>query len=183
MSTQGSPPRRKARFSLSSDRLDLRPFCSEDTPFLHELWIDPHVRRYLWDDRVISVNEAAAVVDASCDSFERFGFGMWVLRSKRDDQPVGFCGLRHFGQQPQDVEILYGLLPAHWHLGLATEAAEAVLRFGFAAGLQRIFAGADPPNAASIRVMERLGMHFHDNGVLNGLNTTYFAIEPGLPTT
>ena len=55
--------------------------------------------------------------------------------------------------------MLYGLLPGFWGRGLATEAAAAVLRFGFEqVGLEEIFAGADSGNAASVRCMERLGM-------------------------
>jgi RimJ/RimL family protein N-acetyltransferase len=55
--------------------------------------------------------------------------------------------------------VWYGLSPEHWGRGLATEAAEAMLRFGFEQReLEEIWAGADLDNAASFRVMERLGM-------------------------
>jgi [ribosomal protein S5]-alanine N-acetyltransferase len=176
MAAEGSAKER-GNLQLRSERLELEPFSFQDTPFLHALWTDPSVRRYLWDDRAITAEEAAAVIAASRLSFQLHGFGMWVLRLKPDLVPIGFCGLRHFGEPPVDVEVLYALLPSHWHLGLATEAASTVLGFAFTTGLPRVFAGADPPNAASIRVMRRLGMTFHSNRVLNGLEATYFAID------
>ena len=159
---------------LRTLRLRLTPCALDDVGFLHRLWTDAHVRRFLWDDRVIGRDEAAAVVEASMESFPRHGFGMWVVHA---EAPIGFCGLRHFGEPPDDVEVLYGLLPAHWGRGLATEAARAVLLAGFDRGLPRIFAGADPPNVASIQVMERLGMRFAETRVIDGRDATYYAID------
>jgi RimJ/RimL family protein N-acetyltransferase len=162
---------------LRTRRLRLTPFTRDDVAFLHQLWTDAAVRRFLWDDRVIDRDEATAVVEASLDSFRQHGFGMWVVHAKPDDAPIGFCGLRHFGEPPDDVEVLYGMLPAYWGRGLATEAARVVLRAGFDRGLPRIFAGADPPNVASIQVMKRLGMCFAETRVIDGRDATYFAIE------
>lgn len=162
--------------NLRTQRLELVPFEREHVSFLHRLWTDPDVRRFLWDDRVIGADEAAEVVESSLRSFEEHGFGMWVVRLLPSRDPVGFCGLRHFGEPPQDVEILYGLLPDRWGAGLATEAAEAVLRFAFARGLPRVLAGADPPNAASFGVMQRLGMTYDGTRVINGLEAVYYAL-------
>lgn len=165
--------------TLSTARLELAPCSAADVTFLHALWADPDVRRFLWDDRVIARDEAAAVVAASIASFRDHGFGTWLMSLRPQLVPVGFCGLRHFGEPPDDVEILYGLLPAYWHLGLATEAASAVLRCGFARGLRRIFAGTDPPNVASQRVIARLGMTYHDTRTIHGIEAVYYAIDAG----
>jgi [ribosomal protein S5]-alanine N-acetyltransferase len=166
------------RRRLATERLELVPISAHHTAFLHALWADPDVRRFLWDDRVIHRDEATAVVDASIESFERHGVGMWLLSLKPQLVPVGFCGLRHFGETAQEVEILYGLSPSQWRRGLATEAAFAVLAFAFQqARLGRVFAGTDPPNLASQRVIARLGMTYHGNRTINGLDVVYFAID------
>jgi ribosomal-protein-alanine N-acetyltransferase len=56
---------------------------------------------------------------------------------------------------------MYGVTPAHWGQGLATEAAQAVLRYGIEElQLARIWGGADAPNVASIRVLQKLGMSY-----------------------
>ena len=156
---------------LETGRLLLIPFDREHVPFLHRLWTDPEVRRYLWDDRIISADEAAEVVEASLQSH-----GMWVLRRKDSGEDVGFCGLREFDDPPQ-VEILYALFPEHWHQGLATEASREVLRYAFGLGLDRVYAGADPPNETSFRVMERLGMTFDSRRVIHGLEAIYYVIH------
>jgi RimJ/RimL family protein N-acetyltransferase len=119
-------------------------------------------------------------VDASIESFERHGVGMWLLSLKPGLVPVGFCGLRTFGETDRELEILYGLMPSQWRRGLATEAAFAVLAFGFQrARLARVFAGSDPLNIASQRVIARLGMTHHGRRTVNGLGVEYFAIDAG----
>ena len=76
--------------------------------------------------------------------------------------------------------FLYGLFPACWRQGLATEAFREVLRYAFEdLGLDRVYAGADPPNEASFGVMERLGMTFDSRRVIDGREAIYYRFEPG----
>jgi ribosomal-protein-alanine N-acetyltransferase len=72
--------------------------------------------------------------------------------------------------------LLYGLWPAWWGTGLATETGQAVLRYAFGLGHESVEAATDPPNVASIRVMERLGMSFHKRDKLNGLDTVFYRL-------
>ncbi len=165
---------------LRTERLELVLFATEHVPFLHHrLWTDPAVRCFLWDGRIISHDEAVAVVDSSLNSFRQHGVGMWLLRLAGGGTPIGFCGLRRFGEPPEDVELLYGLLPSFWGGGLATEASRAVLGYAFRSGLQRVYAGADPPNTASIRVMQRLGMRYDCNRFIDGRDAAYYSIAAG----
>jgi [ribosomal protein S5]-alanine N-acetyltransferase len=89
---------------------------------------------------------------------------------------AGFCGLIH-READAPPELMYALAPEYWGQGLATEAARAVLAHGFEQ-LQspRITAASDPPNAASVRVLERLGMRFTHRAALNGLDTVFYEI-------
>jgi ribosomal-protein-alanine N-acetyltransferase len=145
---------------IDTARLRFRPSTLDDVGALHRIWTDPDVRRYLWDNKIIPRETAEEVVRASLASFAEQRFGMWVLTVPGDDAIIGFCGLRHC-EDPSGVEVLYGLLPAYWGKGLATEAARAVLRYGFAElQLERIWGGADAPNVASLRVLEKLGMTY-----------------------
>ena len=87
------------------------------------------------------------------------------------------AGLREIEPTP-DVEVLYGFTPAHWGNGLATEASRAVLAHGFqSAGLARIAGRTDTPNRASARVLERLGMRFEAEHIVNERPTLHYAIE------
>lgn len=163
--------------SLATDRLRLRPCAPADLAALHALFTDPGVRRFLWDDRVIEPGETAGVIQASVASFAAHGFGQWLAFPREGDRSlVGFSGLR-FAPESADVELLYALAPAHWGRGLASEAARAVLRHGFAElRLSRILARTDAPNAASIRVMQRLGMRFERRGLEHGLDTVCYSL-------
>lgn len=162
---------------IQTERLRLRPFTAEDLDDLYRLWIDPGVRKYLWDDTEISRAQAMEVIASSLESFEAHGFGMWAVYPKDESELIGFCGLRLFGE-PQEVEILYGISTERWGQGLATEAARAMIRRGFEEhGFDLIFAGADPPNAASFRVMEKIGMKFAKRIHLNGLETIYYVMS------
>ncbi len=77
-----------------------------------------------------------------------------------------------------DVEILYGIEPARWGKGLATEAAQAILIYGFeACQLPRIHAGADAPNKASFKVMEKLGMTCEGPRTVNGIEAIYYYLN------
>src|SRR5206468_2178560 len=79
-----------------------------------------------------------AVDEASVAGFARRGFGQWAVRLATDGALVGFCGLRETGVT-DEVEVLYGIAPAVWGHGFATEAVRAVLAHGLTrCGLDRI---------------------------------------------
>jgi RimJ/RimL family protein N-acetyltransferase len=146
------------RATIETERLRLRPCTPDDADALHRLWTDPDVRRHLWDDEVISAERAGATLAAGIASFADAGYGLWAVLPRDADRLIGFCGLRAV-PATGDVELVYGMAPACWGRGLASEAVVAVLDFAFAAlGLGRVIGVTDPPNAASIRVMEKAGM-------------------------
>jgi ribosomal-protein-alanine N-acetyltransferase len=125
----------------------MRPFAHEDVDVLYRMWTDSDVRRYLWDDKIIERERAAGEVEDSIASFEKNGFGMWVVLLAGATEVSGFGGFRLFGAPPTKKELMYGIAPPLWGRGYATEIAEALLRFGFERlGEERIWARTDPPN-------------------------------------
>jgi [ribosomal protein S5]-alanine N-acetyltransferase len=166
---------RSAAASLTSARLQLLPFGRRDVDDLHRVFTEPGVRKYLWDDEVIAWEQTAGIVDKSVASFEANGFGLWAVRVTDEAALAGFCGFWYFHEPPQ-LELLYGLSTRYWGKGLATEAARAMIAFGFETlGFERIEASTDAANAASVRVMERAGMRFWKREMTNGLDTIYYA--------
>ena len=161
--------------TLITARTTLRPVAAGDVPALHELWTDPAVRKYLWDDTIISRDRAADVVAASDEDFAAHGFGLWAVRETATDDWIGFCGFR--SSDANEVELLYGIWPRCWGQGLATEAARVLLSYAFLTlGVAEIVAATDVPNHASARVLERLGMQFDRRGLLNGLDTLFYRL-------
>ena len=165
---------------LRTARLRLRPFGAGDVDAIHALWTDPGVRRFLWDDRVIGRERAAHEVASALRDEAEGGFGLWTLHLREVDGVIGFCGFRRM-HEADELELLYGLLPEHWGQGLAVEASRAALEQLFAAcSAQRVYALANPPNAQSFRVMEKLGMRFDRDGEAGGRPARFYVLEvPG----
>jgi [ribosomal protein S5]-alanine N-acetyltransferase len=161
---------------LHTSRLTLRPYSPSDVDALHSLWIESDVRRYLWNDVVIPREQAEEVVSGAVRLADEEGLGQWLILAKPTELLAGFCGFIRRDGEP-DPELIYGLRRAWWGRGLATEAAERALAFAFTEkNVTRVTAATDPPNEASLRVMERLGMRFTHRGRLNGLDTVFYEL-------
>ena len=74
------------RLQIETARSRMRPFARADVDALHQLWTDPQVRKYLWDDIVIPREQAVEVVESSLASFEQRGFGFWEVFPKNEDE-------------------------------------------------------------------------------------------------
>ena len=162
---------------IETPRLLLRPYTRDDLDALYRLWTDPGVRRYLFDDEIMTRAWVAAEIEHSLACFETDGSGQWAMMLKGHDALMGFCGYRAF-HDPPEMQLIYGLAPAYWGRGLAAEAARAMIRYGFETlGFDEIIASTDAPNHASIRVMEKAGMAFQKRIPIDGLDTIYYAIS------
>jgi ribosomal-protein-alanine N-acetyltransferase len=162
---------------IRTARLSLRPLTLDDLDSIHALWTNPGVRRFLFDDQIISCEQAAAVINDSIARFETHGCGLWGARLRELPELIGFCGFRFFHDPPQ-LQLLYGFHPDHWSKGFATEAARAMIRFAFEqAGLDFVIASADAPNLASLRVMERAGMRFDRRETVDELDAVYYRLD------
>jgi [ribosomal protein S5]-alanine N-acetyltransferase len=159
---------------LATSRLQMRPFRLDDVDDLYRMWTEPSVRKYLWDDEVIPRERVESIIETSRVSFETNGYGLWAVFPRPEDLLIGFCGFWFF-HEPPNLELLYGIAPAYWHQGLATEAVRAMMRYGFEElSFERIEASTDAGNSASIQVMERTGMNFWKRELTNGLDTIYY---------
>ena len=147
-------------FALESERVILLPVKGEELERLHAIFTEPEVRRYLLDDQVVPADWVSQEIERSEALFAELGCGLWSIREKSGAGIAGFVGLCHFFEPPE-LQLVYGLHPSRWGVGLATEAARAVLDYVFVRlGFQEVAAATDIPNDASVRVMKRLGMVF-----------------------
>lgn len=164
------------RVMLHTDRLTLRPFEQRDLVRLHTLWTDPEVRRYLWDDEVISLERAEQAIRASERAALKLGMGLYCVFRRHEDDLIGFAGFRCF-EGDDGPELLYGFLPDVWGQGFATEACRVLLSRGFGVhGFQRVVAATDTPNQSSVRVLQRLGMVFRERRPFHGLDTVFYEL-------
>ena len=164
---------------IGTARLSLLPVAEADVGALHAHWTDPGVRRYLWDDLVITRERAAEVVAASAETFKASGYGLWIARLHGQTDLAGVAGLRPFDD---DVELLISIATPHWRRGFGAEAAGAVLGFAFEhLRLPRVLGHTDPPNEASMALMESLGMRKVGRVVHHDHDLVGYSIEAGGP--
>jgi len=78
---------------------------------------------------------------------------------KSNNQLIGNCGIRMDEVNALEADIGYELDPKHWNHGYATEAASAIVDFGFNNfGLHRVWSWCVADNVGSVHVLEKLGM-------------------------
>ena len=163
---------------LETPRLVLRWVTTDDAPFIHELLNEPSFIQFIGDKGVRTLDDARNyILTGPVASYQRFGFGLYLVLLKETGAPIGMCGLLKRDTLP-DVDVGYALRPAFWLQGYAYEAALAVLAHGREAfGLTRIVAITSPDNAGSRAVLEKLGLHYEESiSLFPGQDTHLFAI-------
>jgi ribosomal-protein-alanine N-acetyltransferase len=145
---------------VETPRLVLREFVARDWSVVLAYQSDPrYLRFYAWTAR--TEEEVRAFVGSFvCSQAVEPRITYQVAITLRDGgELIGNCGIRLAGPGARSGDLGYEVAPDHWGRGYATEAAEAMVDFGFGElGLHRVWAACVPENAASRRVMEKLGM-------------------------
>jgi [ribosomal protein S5]-alanine N-acetyltransferase len=163
-----------AGMRLVTARLVLREFAKDELLALHAFESDPEAARYQSYGPRTADGCRDLIRQALADPTEhpRRVYDLAVVRRAEGDL-VGRCGLKIVDTALREGMLWYILHRAHWGQGYIPEATRALLDFGFAElGLHRVWADCDPANAASIRVLEKLGLgceaHFRENARIKG---------------
>ncbi len=161
---------------LSGPLVTLRQSTIRDLELVHRLWLEPGVRRFLFDDRPLSAAEARTYLQQSDTSFRTHGYGLWLAFVQGHEGLVGFSGL--MASPSVSPSLIVGVAPILWRRGLATEAATLVLEFAFdELSLGEVLADVDEPNTPSIRLLTRLGFNQLRRGVVEGRPLLYFGMS------
>ena len=146
---------------LETDRLVLRHLDTGDAAFIFDLVNDPDWLRYIGDKGVRTLDDARAyIANGPVAMYGRVGFGLYCVELKSAATSIGICGLIK-RDTFADVDIGFAFLPGFRSQGYAAEAARATVAHGFdAIGLRRIIAITSPDNAASGRLLEKVGLRF-----------------------
>jgi ribosomal-protein-alanine N-acetyltransferase len=164
------------KFILNTNRVSLREFTEADMDDLYRLDSNPDVMRYISDGSTKSYETVRTGIKNMIAYYAKHpGLGVWHA-SDTDGNFMGWCALKYLGET-DDIEIGYRLLKEHWGNGYATEGARALLSYGFdTLGLDRIVAVANPANARSRRVIEKIGLRFKEYTVRYNSDVAYYAI-------
>ena len=146
---------------LLTERLTLRKMMVIDTQDMYEYASRNDVTKYLtWyphPDR----NYTREYLQYLGGRYAAGMFYDWAIVYEPDCKMVGTCGFTAFNCASDSAEVGYVLNPEYWGKGIAGEALERVLRFGFEElKLHRIEAKFIKENERSRRLMERAGMTF-----------------------
>jgi RimJ/RimL family protein N-acetyltransferase len=151
---------------LETKRLRLRPFVPTDAPVVRRL---AGAREIADTTREIPhpyPEGAAETWIASHALLHEEGRALTLAVEEPGGRLIGAIGLRLHGED-RNAELGYWIAVEEWGRGYGTEAARAVLDFGFGVlGLHRIWATHFARNPASGRVMEKIGMS--PEGTLRG---------------
>ena len=163
---------------LETSRLYLRELVPEDAEMILRLDRDPDVMRYMpavARARVSRVYAQKFVRDQVTYSKGHPGLGIFPTILKTQDTWIGWATLKHLADT-EEIEIGFRYLPAYWNQGYATEAAAALLKYGFEKmKLPRIVAVVHPDNAASMRVIEKIGLEYVRDDQHYGINVRFYA--------
>jgi ribosomal-protein-alanine N-acetyltransferase len=163
---------------LKTNRLRLREFEEGDVELLFALDSDPDVMRYISDGKTSTREHIEQAIPRLCAYYEKHpGFGIWVAELKESREFIGWACLKHLDQS-ELIEVGYRLKKDFWNQGYATEAAEALIQYGFGErGLDKIVAITNPDNKASQRVLEKCGLTRNGSGIYYGCHCLLFEIS------
>lgn len=169
---------------LTTPRLIIREFESEDAPAVIPFWGDPEAVRFLGNAEPWVDDEPSAV---ACIARTRAyyqhqpGYGIFAVELKAEACLAGHVALKPLGSD--EVEVGWLLDRRFRRRGIAAEAADRMLRYGFATlGLDSIVAVMYPENTASGRVAEGLGMTYQGTRLEQGRTVAWYQLgrEPYL---
>lgn len=159
--------------NLESKRLMLRRMDKIDVKEIFAMRSNPEIMKYI--PRPLAKNEEEALehlalIDSGLEKNEAIN---WAITIRGNSKLVGIIGFYRTKHEDYRSEIGYMLLPEVHGKGIASEAVEIVVEFGFnEMKLHSIEAVIDPENIASEKVLQKNGFikegHFKENGFFDG---------------
>ena len=148
---------------IETDRLILRELQPADVSGMFKLDSDPQVHKFLGNKPVTTIAQSLADIAFIQQQYITNGIGRWAVIEKESNQFVDWSGLKliteTYNGYSNYYDLGYRFIRKFWGKGYATESAQAVLQFGFnVLKLKEIISIADVQNAASIHVLEKLGL-------------------------
>ncbi|MFM6926376.1 MAG: GNAT family N-acetyltransferase; N-acetyltransferase [Ferruginibacter sp.] len=152
---------------LQTPRLILRQFTVADAPLILSLNSDPEIVKYVHEPTLKTLEHAQEILHNIILPQYQNNLGRWAIHTKHDMDFIGWCGLK-YRPELDEIDLGYRLVQKAWGQGYATEAAQASLQHGFTElNLKLITGRAHIKNLASVKVLEKIGMDFIAEGIVD----------------
>ena len=159
---------------LETERLTLRPLAEKDVDAIYAMRSDADVMRFIREPQDRS--ESANWIDLVSSRWTSEKMGFCAMIEKSSEKFVGWCGLWQL-KETGETEVGYAVAKEFWGKSYAAEAAKEFLTYAFEKLLcDKIVAVAQPANAASRRVMEKLGMSYDYTDEFYGRDLVHYSV-------
>ncbi|AKO92103.1 GNAT family N-acetyltransferase [Priestia filamentosa] len=143
---------------IETNRLLLREIVKDDANDILKYLSDEEVMKYYGLAPFKTINEALNEISWYQSILNEQTGIRWGITLKGKDEVIGSCGFLNRVPEHYRTEIGYELSRDYWGHGIASEALEAVIRYGFKyLKLQRVEALVEPPNIPSQKLIEKNG--------------------------
>ncbi|MGN7408712.1 GNAT family N-acetyltransferase [Sporosarcina sp. SAFN-010] len=150
---------------IETDRLILREVIKEDSNDMFAYLSDKDVVKHMGLDPFQTEKDVLEEIEWYQKIFKDSTGIRWGIAHKDNGRVIGSCGFLNMQPKHSRTEIGYELSKEYWGKGIASEALEAVVKYGFQhLQLERIEALIEPANFASLKLLEKKG--FEKEGLL-----------------
>lgn len=154
--------------TIATENLEIREINASDLVALYALLSNKDVMRYSVHGPY-SEKQTEDWISFITEHYKKYPLGMWAITEKDNDVLIGICGLMPLSDDDSKYEIGYRILPDFQGKGYATEAAIAVRDYAVSVGITQFIAYIEKENKPSIRISEKIGMHFSRNDEYKGI--------------
>ncbi|ESU18764.1 GCN5-related N-acetyltransferase [Flavobacterium cauense R2A-7] len=167
---------------IETERLILRPIIPSDAEGMFILDSNPNVHTYLGNNPIKSIDEAKGYIENIQNQYIQNGTGRFAVVLKDTNEFIGWAGIKLLTEPENNhvnvYEIGYRLQEPHWGKGYGSEAAKAWLEYGFTEmKIQKMYASVNKENAASKRILEKLGMQITSEFLWNDIPCYWLEME------
>ncbi|ANF45591.1 GNAT family N-acetyltransferase [Priestia megaterium] len=156
---------------IKTKRLILREIVAEDAGNILKYLSDKEVMKHYGLEPFTTVKDASNEIAWYKSILNEKSGIRWGITLKEQDDIIGSCGFLNRVHNHCRAEIGYELSKDYWGNGIANEALEAVIKYGFTHfNLRRIEALIEPANAASQKLIKKNG--FIKEGLLRSYEFT-----------
>lgn len=149
------------RYIIETERLGLRYFMIDDTPFIISLLNSPGWIEFIGDRNVRTEEQAQDyLLNGPMKSYKENGYGLCMVETRNDRTPIGMCGIIN-RVDLEGPDIGFAILPEYTGKGYAYEIAAATMNYATdILKIPEVFAITLPANKTSIKLLEKIGLSF-----------------------